>query len=191
MPGRKPLGAHRHQRRPVTELPSTDHYAGTVLGLMLLGGSMIGFAASDMLPKKLVWNASKSVPIGLYVIEGRVPVRGDLVLIQFPKWVALIARQRNYLLPYLPALKVVSALSDDVVCRFDEAITINGKSVAKAHFRDELGRKMPVWMGCRTLKAGEVFLLTDHPNSFDGRYFGVTQTTNLLGVAKPIWIPAK
>jgi len=34
-------------------------------------------------------------------------------------------------------------------------------------------------------------LLTDHPNSFDGRYFGVTQTTNLLGVAKPIWIPAK
>jgi len=175
----------------VAEFRSTDLYASTVLGLILFGGSLIAVSMSEVLPKKVIWNASASVPIGLYLVEDRAPARGSLALVQFPKWVALIATQRNYLFPNLPALKMISALSGDVVCRINERITINGTPVATVHLRDGLGRKMPVWMGCRRLKAAEVFLLTDHPSSFDGRYFGVTQTSDVIGVAKPIWLPTK
>ena len=46
---------------------------------------------------------------------------------------------------------------------------------------------MPVWSGCRVLKDGEVFLLADHPKSFDGRYFGVTKTSRIIGVTRPLW----
>jgi len=175
----------------VIEPRCTDLYAGIVLGLMLVGGSLIAVSMADVVPKKVIWNASASVPVGLYLVEDRVPVRGDLVLVQFPKWVALIASQRDYLFPSLPALKKVSALLGDVVCRLNENITINGNEVSTAHLRDGLGRKMPVWMGCRRLRTDEVFLLTDHPNSFDGRYFGVTQMSDVIGVAKPIWFPAE
>ncbi|MDA7946075.1 MAG: S26 family signal peptidase [Hyphomicrobiaceae bacterium] len=154
---------------------------------MLLGGILIGVSSWDFLPKKVIWNASQSVSVGLYFVQDRDPARGDLVLVRFPDWVALIASRRDYLFPDLPAVKKVAALSGDVVCRLEETITINGMPVATAQRRDGWGRKMPLWSGCRMLKAGEVFLLNDHPQSFDGRYFGVTGMSDVIGVARPIW----
>lgn len=166
---------------------ASDRYAAQVLGLMLLGGTLIGVSSSDVLPKKIIWNASASVSVGLYFVDNRTPVRGDLVLVQFPDWVALIASQRDYLFPNLPAIKGVAALPEDIVCRLEEAITINGMPVAMAHRRDSWGRKMPLWSGCRRLMKGEVFLLNDHPRSFDGRYFGVSELRDVIGVVRPVW----
>ena len=166
---------------------ASDRYATQMLGLMLLGGTLIGVSSSDVLPKKVIWNASQSVSVGLYFVQDRVPVRGDLVLVQFPDWVALIASQRDYLFPNLPALKRVAALPGDIVCRLEETITINGTKVATALRRDSWGRGMPLWSGCRKLMEGEIFLLNDHPNSFDGRYFGITEMADIIGVARPIW----
>lgn len=170
---------------------ASDRYAAHVLGLMLLGGSLIGVSSSDVLPKKIIWNASASVSVGLYFVQDRDPVRGDLVLVRFPDWVALIASQRDYLFPNLPAIKKVAALTGDTVCRLEESITINGVSVTTAHRRDGWGRKMPLWSGCRMLIEGEVFLLNDHAESFDGRYFGVTEVKDIIGVARPIWQRSK
>jgi len=47
---------------------------------------------------------------------------------------------------------------------------------------------MPWWQGCRTLIEGEYFLLmADVPDSFDGRYFGITGNADLVGQAHLLW----
>ena len=51
---------------------------------------------------------------------------------------------------------------------------------------------MPWWSGCRRLQPREYFLMMDSPASFDGRYFGVTRSVDILGRAEPLWAkPAK
>lgn len=66
-------------------------------------------------------------------------------------------------------------------------ISINGANVEEALERDNLGRPMPVWQGCRTLGEREFFLLQPHPYSIDSRYFGPAFECQILGVATPLW----
>ena len=68
-----------------------------------------------------------------------------------------------------------------------------GETVGEgARDRDRRGRSLPVWKGCRTLRAGEVFLLNANvPDSFDGRYFGPVSATAITGRAEPLWTIGK
>ncbi len=161
--------------------------ARLIVASMATGVLLIGISAYNNVPTKLVWNASPSLPIGLYSIRKGTPSRGDLVLVRLPDWAALIADQYRYLPRNIPALKRVSALAGDRVCRFGGTVIINGTASAKARLFDNLGRRMPQWCGCVTLEMKQVFLLADHPKSFDGRYFGVTKLVDVLGVAEPVW----
>lgn len=53
-----------------------------------------------------------------------------------------------------------------------------------------LGRPLPAWQGCVRLCTGQFLLLmTDSPDSFDGRYFGLTGEQELIGRATPLWLP--
>lgn len=152
-----------------------------------LGALLVGVSAADITPTKLIWNASHSLPVGLYWVRNRTAQRGNLVLVELPKNASAFAADRRILPAGMPALKRVAALNGDRVCRFGQVVSVNGKQIARAHWSDGLGRRMPVWNGCRVLKDGDVFLLADHPKSFDGRYFGVTQTNQIIGVARPLW----
>jgi len=153
-----------------------------------LGALLVGVSAADITPTKLIWNASHSLPVGLYWVRNRTVQHGDLVLVRLPKNASAFAADRRILPADTPALKRVAALKGDRVCRFGQAVSVNGVSVARARWSDGLGRRMPVWNGCQVLKDGEVFLLADHPKSFDGRYFGVTKTRRIIGVAAPVWL---
>lgn len=109
------------------------------------------------------------------------------MLVELPEPYRTIADQRGYLPKNLPALKRVWALFGDKVCRFGRRILINGEAVSVAQLHDMRGLKLPEWSGCRTLKRDEVFLLTDHPKSFDGRYFGSVDRSAITGIAHPLW----
>jgi type IV secretory pathway protease TraF len=74
----------------------------------------------------------------------------------------------------------------DLVCRHGPTVTINGQTAAHASRADGLGRPLPQWSGCITLAAGQVFLLSTAPDSFDSRYFGPIDSAHVLGVAHPI-----
>lgn len=152
-----------------------------------VGVALVATSATQIVPKRLVWNASPSVPTGLYWIEDGLPKHGDVVLVELLDPYRTIADQRSYLPKNLPALKRVRALSGDDVCRFGRRISINGVTVSVAQLHDNLGLKLPEWSGCRTLKSNEVFLLTDHPKSFDGRYFGPVDRSAITGIAHPLW----
>ena len=188
MRGQRRQAVHRRQKYRMNDYLSARPKPYILLCLIGLGIFLIVVSGPEVFPKKLIWNASSSIPIGLYVVEKRMPARDDLVLVSLPKWARIVADQRGYLPSNIPALKRVSALLGDTVCRFGRAILVNGTEKAKARLSDNFARNMPVWYGCRILSEGQVFLLADHPSSFDGRYFGVTETADILGVAKPIWI---
>lgn len=156
----------------------------TGTALALIGASAI--IRSDPL---LIWNASASVPVGLYgVTPITQPGIGDLVAVRPPEPLGRWLVENGYLGPDTPLLKRVAALPGSEVCRQGTTITVDGTAVAEARERDRLGRPLPVWRGCRTLRDGEVFLLNaDHPASLDGRYFGPLGAETIIGRATPIW----
>ena len=160
----------------------------TWLIITAIGFALVAVSAVQTLPKRLVGNASPSVPTGLYWITYASPKRGDIVLVELPEPYRTIADHRGYLPKNLPALKRVRALSGDDVCRFGRKISINGEAVSVAQLLDVHGLKLPEWSGCRRLKLDEVFLLSDHPKSFDGRYFGPVHQSAITGIAHPVWI---
>jgi conjugative transfer signal peptidase TraF len=152
----------------------------------------VGVASFCHPSSRLIWNASPSVPVGLYAVRQAGPLSdGELVVAAPPKGLASFLARRGYLPIGVPLLKHVAALPGQIVCRDGRRITVDRAVAAEALDRDRKGRILPRWTGCRTLKPGEVFLLNPGVNdSLDGRYFGPLSATSIVGRATPIWAPS-
>jgi conjugative transfer signal peptidase TraF len=139
---------------------------------------------------RLVWNASASIPVGLYAARPAGKLKaGDLVAAYPPAPVARLMAERGYLPLRVPMLKHVAAVPGQRVCRIDLRILIDGEPVAEARTRDREGRQLPSWQGCRTLGSHEVFLLNAASEaSFDGRYFGPVSTRAIQASLTPLWL---
>jgi type IV secretory pathway protease TraF len=131
----------------------------------------------------IIWNASPSVPIGWYLVAKRQPNLGEIAVIRPPEWIEIYASSRGYLPLQTPLLKPVRAIENALVCRIGRYVFIDGNMVARAKFLDTNHRMLPVWNGCRTLKSDEIFVLGLHRDSFDSRYFGPINRTQVLGTA--------
>lgn len=149
----------------------------------------LGLASVVCLPKKMVYNASESAPTGLYWLDNRPVERGDYVLVSIPERVKILVEERGYLPPDVPFLKRVVGMNGDRICRRDEGIFVNDKPFAVVQTVDALGRPMPDWYGCHILTERTVFLLQDHPQSFDGRYFGPVDRRLIIGRATRLRLP--
>lgn len=140
------------------------------------------------MPVRLLWNASASVPRGLYIVTPAVPRRGDLAVVRPPASVADFMDRRRYVPLGIPLLKPVAAVSGATVCRVGHDVMVDGAPLAMALRADRLGRPLPVWSGCHHLGAGELFLVADaSPSSFDSRYFGPVTASDVVGRAVPLW----
>ncbi len=149
----------------------------------------LGLASVVSLPKKMIYNASASAPIGLYWLDNWPVERGDYVLVVVPERVRYLVEERGYLPPDVPLLKRVVGLNGDRICRRGDDIFVNDESVAVAQTVDALGRPMPDWHGCHIVTERSVFLLQDHPQSFDGRYFGPVDRRLIIGRATRLRLP--
>lgn len=136
----------------------------------------------------LVWNASPSVPIGLYVVERHRPSRGEIAALKLQGKASSLADERQYLPATAVLLKPIIAIDGDTVCRYGVHVLVNGRLWARALSRDKELRPMPSWKGCRTLHSGQVFVLSWRKDSFDGRYFGPVDSGDVLGTAEPIFL---
>lgn len=137
----------------------------------------------------LVWNASASVPIGLYAVQpiGKLAIT-DLVVARPPEALESWLVERRYLAHGALLIKRVAALPGQRICRNGRAVTIDGIEMAAAQEHDHVGRPLPTWSGCRSVASGQVFLLNwDEPSSLDGRYFATIPSENLIGHAVPLW----
>ena len=158
--------------------------AGTTVPVLALA-----VASLVSLPKKLIYNASESAPIGFYWVDNKPITRGDYVLVRVPERVRGLVRDRRYLLPDVPLIKRVVGVDGDAICRRGREILMNGITVAVAQLADGLGRHLPDWQGCHTLTEERVFLLQEHPQSFDGRYFRPIDSSLIIGRATRLRFP--
>lgn len=159
------------------------------LATMLAGVTLVVAPAWSRPEIRFIWNASASVPVGLYRIVPGDPVGvTDLAVIMPPEALAAFLDARGYLPRGLPLIKRVLALGGTEVCRSGADIVAYGMTYGVARQRDRRGRPLPVWQGCRTLAEGEAFLMNwDSPDSFDSRYFGPLPLSAVVGRAIPLW----
>lgn len=160
-------------------------------GFLIAGAVVAATLATLTVPvsRYAVWNVTASVPTGLYAIRGKRSLHvGERVAIEPPPDLRSLLAERGYLPTGVPLLKRIAAVSGQRICRFGHGVTIDGEFVGAARARDRLGRMLPAWFGCRTLRAGELFVMNPAaPDSFDGRYFGVLRMVHVIGRAAPVW----
>lgn len=155
-----------------------------------IGLGIAALAATIALPPRprLVWNASASAPIGLYAVGDAEWVRvGDMVIARVPASVRMLGARRHYIPANVPLVKRVAAVPGDQVCALGHDLFVNGRWIGERLTVDGQGRPMPWWSGCVMLQGGAVLLLMDSPASFDGRYFGPTQASDVIGKARLLW----
>ena len=142
-------------------------FVATILLLSTVGGATPLF----------IWNASNSVPIGLYRVQPatRLTVT-ELVAVQPPDLLAAFLDLNGYLPIGVPMLKRVLALPGQTVCRNGPTIAVDGIDVGNAHERDGNGRPLPVWRGCRVIADGDVFVMNWQ-----------SADSAVIGRAVPVW----
>ena len=146
------------------------------------------FVANAALPQlktkpPMILNETASMAKGVYVRLGEVAdlKQGDIIAMP------MNSAARNYLVEKLGyskdtvMIKRAAALSGDLICRQNSLVTINKRTIVAA-LSDQQGNPLPAWHGCRTLSPNQVFLLGDHPASFDSRYFGPVSQGELAGI---------
>ncbi len=151
-----------------------------------LGATIPAFV--DM-PKKLIWNASASVPVGLYAVQQPDGIAiTDIAIVAPPEPVARFLEDGGYIPRGVPLMKQVLALPGQRVCRKNFLITVNGVAMGMARKHDRSGRDLPIWQGCRIIARDEVFLMNwQSADSLDDRYFGPLPASSIVGRAMPLW----
>lgn len=162
-----------------------QYRAGLLLFLTLSGA---GLGLLSLLPRSpsLIWNATESVPVGLYRIEAGPPSKGDVIAIAPEGVMRDVIDDLHILRSGKLLLKTLAAASGDVVCRTGPNLSINGHTAAVARATTSDGRRLPVWEGCRVLAQNQILALAPHTRSLDSRYFGPIDVTHILGVARPV-----
>ncbi|TPG18762.1 S26 family signal peptidase [Sphingomonas koreensis] len=158
-------------------------------GALAIGTALMAVTIVAPPAPRLVWNASASAPVGLYAVTpGATIAPGDMLIARLSQGYRRLAATRHYLPANVPLVKRAVGVAGDEICALGEQIFLNGTSVAVRQRADASGRTMPRWTGCIRLRGGQLFLLmADSPESFDGRYFGVTEASDVVGKARLLW----
>jgi type IV secretory pathway protease TraF len=163
--------------------------AKTLIPLALANALLVSApAVPDLLkaPPAII-NETISMQTGLYVRTGGVGdlKHGDIIAMPMNQNAKDYLRDRLGYPDDTLLLKRVVALPGETVCRHAGTVTVPGRQ-AHAERRDSRGTLLPFWTGCHTLLPTEVFVLGDHPASFDSRYFGPVRIIALSGTYREV-----
>lgn len=159
-----------------------------VMTLAMAASGLLALGGVSHSPTRVIYNPTASAPLGFYAVEAAEPPHvGDLVVSRLPAGAAALADRRLYVPSSVPVVKTVAAIGGNRVCREGAKLSVDGRVIATARTRDGAGRPLPAWSGCQVLATRQVLLLSGHPSSFDGRYFGPTDAGLVLGRARPLW----
>lgn len=146
---------------------------------------------SDFTGKKYWLNFTESEPVGLYRLDrlDRSVRTGDMVIMSIPDPFHQYVYGRKWLPDGWPLLKHVGAVSGDLLCVGDASFLINGVPIGPVYPVDSEGLPLPHLEGCRRVPEGHfVPVATGVKSSFDGRYMGPVSLSEILGLARPIWV---
>ncbi len=157
-----------------------------LLGIGCAVSMLLIWATASSFGGWLLYNPSPSMPPGFYWrTEGRME-RDAIVTVRARDITPDYAAIRGFADPSDRFIKRVRGVSGDVVCAHGRNVTLNATPIVTREMRDRAGRELPSWSGCRTLTAGELFLLGDGADSFDGRYWGIVGHQQIEGVWRPL-----
>lgn len=143
------------------------------------------------------FNPTPSLPKGIYRIVSGTPERGDFIAfcLKSPTWI-LLTKERGYLAPgscpsgLRPLLKQVVGMPGDTITVEPDAIhlsTSSGSSRWPAARHDSAGRPLPgSSLESGMIPDGMYLALSDHPGSFDSRFFGLVPLADVVKV-KPVF----
>lgn len=154
--------------------------------LVLLLAGVVGVGATfTMAPRVSDWmlyNHSPSMPVGIYLRSDAGLARGAIVTVRARDVAPALAAARAFDGPADRFIKRIVAMAGDEVCAVKGRLWIHGADMAAVPLGGQPDTSPAGWSGCRTLSAGEVLLLGDAPNSFDGRYWGPIDARLVEGV---------
>jgi conjugative transfer signal peptidase TraF len=162
-----------------------------VAGIAVLVASAAVYAAGARI------NTTKSIPIGLYWISNARVVKGAYVMFCPPQSSVFVeAKERGYIgAGFCPGgfgymMKRILAAKNDIVAINDEGVRINGELLPLSVPRkvDTVGRALPQFhVDHYTLGEAELLLMSDvSDTSFDGRYFGPVNQSQIKAVIRPV-----
>ncbi|MGL5853894.1 MAG: signal peptidase I [Cetobacterium sp.] len=150
-------------------------------------GILITFLLLYLFVKELsyryfVLNLSPSMQKGIYLLKEIDELKkGDVVVLNIPSNIKEILYSRGYLPKNIKTLlKEVVAVEGDCVEVDHNKLYINGEFKGDIAEVDLKGRKLVSFVKAGVLKSGEVFLLGRGKNSFDSRYFGAVEKSEIL-----------
>ncbi len=129
-----------------------------------------------------LYNGTPSMPVGVYLRTSASITPGAIVTVRATDVAPEYAAARSFTKPGNRFLKRIAAATGDVVCAYGPNVWINGEALPERQRQDGSGRTLPRWSGCLTLSHGQVLLLGETPDSFDGRYWGPTPVSKIEGV---------
>ena len=154
--------------------------------------SLMGIVVLAVLFGLVVINTSPSFPSGVYLKTYQAMHKGDLVLLCPPDWpVFRKALERRYLGPGLCSggfgylIKRIVAEHGDRVCFARNGVTVNGVRLPNSAPIDP---ELHPQDGTCTLAEREILLMSEHPRSFDARYFGILSTDRIVTTVQPLWL---
>lgn len=155
-----------------------------VVATVLLFVVVMGAASTSF-----VWNATPSLPTGLYYLD-RSPGQyayGDLIYFETPA--LALARERKYLPRSAKFAKYIVGMPGDRICidAQSQRFSINGYDYGPAYPFDYDMQPLSPIPGCYTVPAGHVLPATPYSRSYDGRYFGAVPMHDIEGVLTPLF----
>ncbi|MDD7805590.1 MAG: conjugative transfer signal peptidase TraF [Endozoicomonas sp. (ex Botrylloides leachii)] len=142
-------------------------------------------------------NNTASIPLGIYRLTEEKPVKGDYVMFCPPKRPVFdMALKRGYIDAgfcsgqYGHIMKRVLGVAGDHITVTPKAVTVNGHPIANsAQMAVDLGNSpMPVYQQPDiTLGSDQFLLMGENPISFDARYFGLINRSQINGVIHPLF----
>jgi conjugative transfer signal peptidase TraF len=164
-------------------------YVGVLLSVLILSG--FAYVAGIRL------NTTPSIPVGVYRLTDEPIAKGAYVLFcPPPADVFDMAKARGYLgAGFCPGgyghlMKKILAVKDDVVAIGAEGVQVNGQllPLSAPIKADGGGRPLPEYHASWVLGDSEVLVMSDsNSGSFDGRYFGSIQCSQIEGVIRPVF----
>lgn len=170
-----------------------SRYGGAFLGAVVVLAALV--ALGTLFGLRL--NLTESLPRGVYRTIAEEPRRGSIVIVCLPMHAAELARERGYLGPgsctggVRGLGKIVLAIGGDVVALRREGVSVNREPILNSRTlaRDSGRRPLPHYpWGNHVLEPRELWLFSPYrPNSYDSRYFGPVDASDVVSVLRPVW----
>lgn len=133
-------------------------------------------------------NISESLPVGIYLQKGSEDVkRGDIVLFYSTR-INQDAAERGYIRKGSKLGKRVVAIEGDHLQTGKKTI-IKGQVIStKIQLKDSQNRPMEIFEYQGKVPPGHIFVIGDTPGSYDSRYYGFVQKSDIQKKLKPIFV---